>query len=98
MMNPAKQSSQSYTALTHQVVREAEEPIPVAEIMRRVHSLRPIESQTPERLIRHAVSQARLIANTGDGRYWWYPRMHRHSAIAWPVLHSRLRCLVIRFP
>jgi pRiA4b ORF-3-like protein len=89
-LNPAKQPSQSYTALTHQVVREAEEPIPVAEIARRVHSLRPIESQAPERLIRQAVSQARLIANTGDGRYWWYPRMLKGSRVRVPLIASDL--------
>ncbi|MGH9768968.1 MAG: plasmid pRiA4b ORF-3 family protein [Blastocatellia bacterium] len=90
MTNPAKQPSQSYTALVHQVVREAEEPIPVAEIMRRVHSLRPIESPSPERLIRHAVSQARLIANTGDGRYWWYPRLLKGSRARVPLIASDL--------
>ncbi len=90
MTNQAKQPSQSYTALTQQVVREAEEPIPVAEITRRVHSLRPIESPSPERLIRHAVSQSRLIANTGDGRYWWYPRLLRGSRVRVPLIPSDL--------
>jgi hypothetical protein len=97
MTNPAKQSSQTYTALTHQVVREAREPIPVAEIMRRVHNLRPIESQAPERLIRHAVSQARLIANTGDGRYWWYPRMLKGSRVRVPLIASDLELRRIVF-
>jgi hypothetical protein len=69
MTIPAKKQSQSYMALTQQVVREAEEPIPVAEITRRVHRLRPIEARSsPERLIRNAISQRRLVANTGDGK------------------------------
>jgi hypothetical protein len=69
MTIPAKKQSQSYTAITQQVVREAEEPITVAEIMRRVHRLRPIESRSsPERVIRNAISQCRLVANTGDGK------------------------------
>jgi hypothetical protein len=76
MTNQAKQPSQSYTTLTQQVVREAEEPIQVAEITRRVHRLRPIEARSsPEAVIRNAISQCRLVANIGDGRYWWYPRL-----------------------
>jgi Plasmid pRiA4b ORF-3-like protein len=90
MTNPEKQPTQSYTSLVQQVVREAQEPIPVAEIMRRVHSLRPIESQSPERLIRNAVSQSRLVANTGDGRYWWYPRLLKGSRVRVPLIASDL--------
>ncbi len=41
-------------ALVQQVVRAAEEPIPVAEITRRVHRLRPIEALAPERAIWHS--------------------------------------------
>jgi len=90
MTNPEKQPTQSYTSLVQQVVCEAQEPIPVAEIMRRVHSLRPIESQSPERLIRNAVSQSRLVANTGDGRYWWYPRLLKGSRVRVPLIASDL--------
>ena len=90
MTNPEKQPTQSYTSLVQQVVREAQEPIPVAEIMRRVHSLRPIESQSPERLIRNAVSQSRLVANIGDGRYWWYPRLLKGSRVRVPLIASDL--------
>ncbi len=91
MTNPAKQSSQSYTALTQQVVREAEEPITVAEIMCRVNCLRPIESRSsPERVIRNAISQCRLIANTGDGKYWWYPRLLKGSRVRVPLIASDL--------
>src|SRR5215813_9342449 len=90
MTNPEKQPTQSYTSLVQQVVREAQEPIPVAEIMRRVHSLRPVESQSPERLIRNAVSQSRLVANTGDGRYWWYPRLLKGSRVRVQLIASDL--------
>ena len=91
MTIPAKKQSQSYTALTQLVMREAEEPIPVAEITRRVHRLRPIESQSsPERVIRNAISQCRLVANTGDGKYWWYPRLLKGSRIRVPLIASDL--------
>jgi len=82
MTIPAKKQSQSYTALTQQVVREAEKPITVAEIMRRVHCLHPIEARSsPERMIRNAISQCRLVANTGDGKYCWYPRLLKGSRV-----------------
>ena len=97
MTNPAKQPSQSYTALVQQVVREAEEPIPVAEIIRWVRLLRPIESQSPETAIRNAISQCRLVANTGDGRYWWYPRLLKGSRVRVPLIASDLELRRIVF-
>src|SRR5262245_58993955 len=91
MTNLAKQSSQSYTMLTQEVVREAEEPITVTEIMSRVHCVRPIASRSsPERVIRSAISQCRLVANTGDGKYWWYPRLLKGSRVRVPLIASDL--------
>ncbi len=96
MTNPAKQPSQSYTALVQQVVREAEEPIPVAEIIRRVRLLRPIESRSPETAIRNAISQCRLVANTGGG-YWWYPQLLKGSRVRVPLIASDLELRLIVF-
>jgi len=90
MTKTEKQPSQSYAALAQQVVREAEEPIPVAEITRRVHRLRPIEARSPEGAIRNAISQCRLVANMGDGRYWWYPRLLKGSRVRAPLIASDL--------
>src|SRR5215470_10679977 len=97
MTNPAKQPLQSYTALTQLVMREAEEPITVAEIMCRVNCLRPIESRSsPESVIRNAISQCRLVANTGDGKYWWYPRLLKGSRVRVPLIASDLeRCRIV---
>jgi hypothetical protein len=52
-----KEQKTSYAALTLQVVREAVEPIPFVEIMRRVHRLRRIETRSPEGTIRSAIGQ-----------------------------------------
>lgn len=72
-------------------MREAEEPITVAEIMCRVNCLRPIESRSsPERVIRNAISQCRLVVNTGDGKYWWYPRLLKGSRVRVPLIASDL--------
>jgi hypothetical protein len=90
MTNPAKQPSRSYAALTQRIVREAEEPITVAEITRRVQRLRPIESRSPEGAIRNAISQCRLVANTGDGKYWWDPRLFKGSRVRVPLIASDL--------
>jgi hypothetical protein len=83
-----KEQKTSYAALTEQVVREAAEPIPFVEIMRRVHQLRRIETRSPEGTIRTAVGQCYLIANTGDGRYWWYPRLLKGSRVRAPLVAS----------
>jgi hypothetical protein len=66
--------------------------------MRRVHRLRPIESRSlPERVIRSAISQCRLVANTGDGKYWWYPRFLKGSRIRVPLIASDLELRRIVF-
>jgi hypothetical protein len=65
----------SYTALAHQVIQSASEPLPFAELVRRVQQLRPIETKNPAGTIRNAIGQSRLIVNTGDGRYGWMLRV-----------------------
>src|SRR5262245_38722379 len=66
--------------------------------MRRVHRLRPIEAlSSPERVIRNAISQCRLVANTGDGRYWWYPQLLRGSRVRVPLIASELELRRIVF-
>ena len=59
-MMAGKEQIPSYTALVRDVVRKAEAPIPVMEIMRRVHQLRSIETRSPESTIRNAISQLSL--------------------------------------
>ena len=74
-------SKPNYTALTHQVVRESREPLPSAEIMRRVNTLAPVTTRNPKGTIRNAISQSRLIVNTGDGRYGWKYRVINDSVL-----------------
>jgi hypothetical protein len=70
-----KTDQPSYTTLAHQVVQSASEPLPFDEIMRRVQQLRPIDTKNPKNTLRNAISQSRLIVNTGDGRYGWLLRL-----------------------
>ena len=70
-----KTAQPSYTALAHQVIQSAAEPLSFAEIMQRVQQLRPIETKNPAGTIRSAIGQSRLIVNTGDGRYGWMLRL-----------------------
>jgi hypothetical protein len=76
-----KTDQPSYTLLAHQVVQAASEPLPFAEIMRRVQQLRPIETKNPDSTMRNAISQSRLIVNTGDGRYGWLLRLINGSVM-----------------
>ena len=71
----------SYTVLAHQVVQAASEPLPFDEIMRRVQQLRPIDTKNPKGTLRNAISQSRLIVNTGDGRYGWMLRLINGSSM-----------------
>jgi hypothetical protein len=80
----------SYADLVHQVVREAAEPLPFAEIMQRVHALVPITTKNPKSTIRNAISQSRLIVNTGEGGYGWKYRVINGSALRLPLSESDL--------
>jgi hypothetical protein len=80
----------SYADLVHQVVREATEPLPFAEIMQRVNALVPITTKDPKSTIRNAISQSRLIVNTGDGRYGWKYRVINGSTLRLPLSESDL--------
>ena len=80
----------SYADLAHQVVREATEPLPFAEIVQRVNALVPITTRDPKSTIRNAVSQSRLIVNTGEGRYGWKYRVINGSVLRLPLSESDL--------
>ncbi len=80
----------SYADLAHQVVREATEPVPFAEIVQRVNALVPITTRDPKSTIRNAVSQSRLIVNTGEGRYGWKYRVINGSVLRLPLSESDL--------
>ncbi len=71
----------SYTELTHRVVRESREPLPFDEITRRVSAIEPITTKNPKGTIRNAISQSRLIVNTGDARYGWKYRVIKGSVL-----------------
>ncbi|MBN1887803.1 MAG: hypothetical protein JW850_07420 [Thermoflexales bacterium] len=73
--------SKNYTELTHQVVRESPDPLPLDEIVRRVHAIEPITTRNPSSTIRGAVGQTRLIVATGDGRYGYKPRLMSGSSL-----------------
>ncbi len=80
----------SNTDLVVQVVREAPEPLPFAEIMERVNALSPITTRNPQSTIRNAVSQSRLVVSTGDGRYGWKYRLINDAVIRLPFSEANL--------
>lgn len=80
----------SFAALVYQVVKESPDPLPVREILSLVNRMRPVETNSPLQTIRHALGQCRLIANTGEGRYGWYPRLIDGSRVRVPLNDSDL--------
>jgi hypothetical protein len=80
----------SYAELVVKVVREANEPLPFAEIMQRVNSLLPITTKNPKSTIRNAVTQSGLILHTGDGRYGWKYRLINGSVLRLPLSEGDL--------
>ena len=80
-MSTQRKPKISFSRLTEQVVREAAEPIPFDEIVRRVNALQRIDTRSPSNTIRTAIANCRLIAATGDGRYGWYPRLITGSSM-----------------
>ncbi|MCL4490018.1 MAG: hypothetical protein M1570_18095 [Chloroflexi bacterium] len=91
-------SKTSYTELTHQVVRESREPLPFAEILRRVNTIAPITTKNPKGTIRNAISQSRLIVNTGDGRFGWKYRIINGSVLRLTLSDSDCQRAAIEYP
>ncbi len=87
----------SYTELTHQVVRESRDPLPFTEIMRRVNAIAPITTKNPKGTIRNAISQSRLIVNTGDGRYGWKYRVINDSVLRLALSESDCQDATIEY-
>lgn len=80
----------SYSDLVVQVIREAAEPLPFAEIMERVNALFPITTRNPKSTIRNAVSQNQLVVSTGDGLYGWKYRVINGAMIRLPLSEAGL--------
>jgi hypothetical protein len=78
----------NYTDLVHQVVRESADPLPFAEIIRRVNALSAITTRNPKSTIRNAITQSRLIVSTGDGRYGWKYRLINDAMLRLPLSES----------
>ncbi len=76
--------------LVVQVVREASEPLPFAEILERVNALSPVTTRNPKNTIRNAISQSRLVVSTGDGRYGWKYRLINGAVIRLPLSEADL--------
>ena len=91
------QAKTSYAELTHQVVRESREPLPFAEIMRRVNAIAPITTKNPKGTIRNAIGQSGLIVNTGDGRYGWKYRVINDSVLRLTLSESDCRGAAIEY-
>jgi Plasmid pRiA4b ORF-3-like protein len=88
----------SYTDLVHQAVRDSPEPLPFEEIMRRVNKIQRITTRNPKATIRNAISQSRLIVNTGEGRYGWKYRVINGTVLRIPLSQHDLQAHQIAYP
>jgi hypothetical protein len=79
-------------------VRESRDPLPFDEIMRRVTTLAPVTTRNPKGTIRNAISQSRLIVNTGDGRYGWKYRVINDSVLRLTLSELGCRGEAIEYP
>ena len=87
----------SYTDLTHQVVLESREPLPFAEIMHRVNAIERITTKNPKGTIRNAISQSRLVVNTGNARYGWKYRVINGSVLRLTLSEADCRGTALEF-
>ena len=60
--------------------------------------LAPVTTRNPKGTIRNAISQSRLIVNTGDGRYGWKYRVINDSVLRLTLSESDCRGEAIEYP
>jgi hypothetical protein len=80
----------SFSQLTHDVVRQSQEPLSVVEIMNRVSGVRAITTKKPKNTIRGAINSSHMIVSTGDGRYGWKPRLIDGSVLRHTLSEAEL--------
>ena len=88
----------NYTDLVHQVVRDSPEPMPFQEILQRVNKIQRITTRNPKGTVRNAISQSRLIVNTGDARYGWKYRVINGSVLRIQLSKTDLQKREIAYP
>jgi hypothetical protein len=75
----------STQGLALDVLREASEPLSVAEIVRRIAQRQPIESAKPENTVRNALQNQPLCVSAGRNSYVYLPRVLDGSVFRLPV-------------
>ena len=77
--------------VTH-VLRSAEQPLTVDEILVRVTAIRPIETRNPTSTVRNAISSERRVATLGGrpAHYTWWPHHLVDNAFRQPLRDSDL--------
>lgn len=85
----ARKDEPSYTDLVYEVVRSVGRPLKFQEILDEVNRRRPITTRDPKSTIRNALSQGRLLASLGDGRYGWLPRLVAGSLLRVPLTEKK---------
>ena len=81
------QGGPSYTELTHQVVREAAEPLGLDAIVAQVVARAGSAPKNPKSTVRSALTQSQAIVPLGDGRWGWRARLI-NGAVHRAILHD----------
>ena len=70
----ARTRGPSAKSLVRQVMQEADAPLTIDEILRRVTALHPLSSGNPKTTVRNAISAHPLVQLDASGRYTYLPR------------------------
>ncbi|MDO8670356.1 MAG: hypothetical protein Q7O66_02865 [Dehalococcoidia bacterium] len=79
----------SYTDLVFEILRSAERPLTFQEIFDGVNGRKPAATSNPKATIRGALTQARQLVSTGDGRYGYLPHLVTGSLLRVPFTEKK---------
>lgn len=71
--------------LVRDVMRDAEGPLTVDEIIARVNARRPITTKNPRATVQSILSQSRQLVNLGDYRHGYLPHLVNRSLLRLPL-------------
>lgn len=88
----------SVAELVHEVLRSADQPLTLPEVVIRVSNLVPIRTVNPLATVRGALSQGAQLVNVGDGRFGYLPRLINGSLLRLPLKAESLADRPLIYP
>jgi tetratricopeptide (TPR) repeat protein len=93
-----KSGEPSYTDLTYEVLRSAQQPLTFQEIFDAVNQRRPVTTRNPKGAIRNAFTQGRQLISLGNGRYGYLPYLVQGSLLRVPLTEKKPANQPLVFP